>query len=62
MFAALYILLFRIQHPQNRGGGVFNCLSGAKTIQFLTRKRPFLADFGRNMVFNRLSEAKKLNF
>ena len=40
-----YILLFCIQHPQNRGGRVFNCLSGAKNLQFLTRKRPFLADF-----------------
>ena len=57
-----YNLLFRIKHPQNRGGGVFNCLAEGKKIQFLTKKLPFLADFGRKMVFNRLSEAKKLNF
>ena len=44
------------------GGGVFNCLAEGKKIQFLTKKLPFLADFGRKMVFNRLSEAKKLNF
>ena len=44
-FVAAYILLFRMQHPQNRGGGVFNCLSGAKKLQFLTKKRPFLAEF-----------------
>ena len=44
------------------GGGFFNCLAEGKKIQFLTKKLPFLADFGRKMVFNRLSEAKKLNF
>ena len=44
------------------GGGVFNCLAEGKKIQFLTKKLPFLPDFGRKMVFNRLSEAKKLNF
>ena len=56
-----YNLLYRIQHPQNRGG-VFNCLAEGKKIQFLTKKLPSLADFGKKMVFNRLSEAKKLNF
>ena len=44
------------------GGGVFSCLAEGKKIQFLTKKLPFLADFGREMVFNRLSEAKKPNF
>ena len=53
-------LLCRIQQPQN-GGGVFNCLAEGKKIQFLTKKLPFLADLRRKMVFNSLSEAKKLN-
>ena len=44
------------------GGGFFNCLAEGKKIQFLTKKMPFLADFGRKMVFNRFSEAKNLNF
>ena len=48
--------------PSKKGGGVFNCLAEGKKIQFLTKKLPFLADFGRKMVFNHLSEAKKLNF
>ena len=43
------------------GGGVFNCLAEGKKNQFLTKKLPFLADFGRQMVFNCLSEAKNAN-
>ena len=38
-----YILLFHIQYPQKRGG-VFNCLSEAKKLQFLTKKTDI---FGR---------------
>ena len=37
-------------------------LAEALKIHFLTQTLPLLANFGRKMVFNRLSEARKLNF
>ena len=41
----LYHVLFCIQQPQNRGGGVFKCLSEAQKLNFLTKKPAFLAFF-----------------